>query len=265
MSVASDDSLEPAGPSPRAMPQSTPMRAENVPALGIRYWVVISLASIAGCNLGDFVSLYLHLDHLLGLLPLALILAILLTGAQRASLRGEGWYWAIILIVRTAATNLADLATHTMGLSYPWTIAALEAILVFAVLPVRPRLMVDGDLYGRPYVDAWYWGAMLTAGTLGTAVGDCVAEEFNFGTGTGTLILSAILIAILVTGFRSRWSSKTIYWLAVVAVRSAGTTAGDHLAFKDGFHLGLLTSTALSCGVFVATILLWRPSRGGKR
>ena len=53
-----------------------PMHGGGVPSIGARYWVAISLASIAGCNLGDFVSLYLHLGHWRGLLPLAVLLGV---------------------------------------------------------------------------------------------------------------------------------------------------------------------------------------------
>jgi uncharacterized membrane-anchored protein len=103
---------------------------------------------------------------------------------------------------------------------------------------------------------------MLVAGTLGTAIGDCVAEGFKLGTGRGTLLLSAILAVVLVIGSRYRWS-KASYWFAIIAVRAAGTTAGDYLAFRDGLGLGLALSTACTTGVFVATLLLWRRPKPG--
>ncbi len=37
-----------------------PMKYANVPTVDARYWTAISLASVFGCNLGDFVSLYLR-------------------------------------------------------------------------------------------------------------------------------------------------------------------------------------------------------------
>jgi len=239
-----------------------PMRPGSVPVLGGRYWVAISLASIAGCNLGDFVSLYLRLGHWLGLIPLALIFALLVFGERRSRRASEAWYWAAIIVLRTAATNLADLASHTFHIEYAWVIACLEMVQVLAVLLVMPRPVAKGrGAVVRPVADGWYWVSMLTAGTLGTAIGDCTAEVFKLGTAYGTLTLSAILAVVLALGAKSRWSTKAAYWFAIIAVRSAGTTAGDFVAFTDGLGLGLglPLATACTCGLFVAVLLLWRP------
>lgn len=237
------------------------MRPASVPRLGARYWTAISLASVAGCNLGDFVSLYLHLGHWLGLPPLALLFAGLIIGERRSGKGGEVWYWSTIIVLRTAATNLADLATHTFQLSYPWVIAGLELVQVLVILRAAPRpVLASGDRDGRPIADLWYWASMLTAGTLGTALGDCAAEDFKLGTGTATLVLGVILAVVLAMGRRSAWATKAQYWFAIIAIRAAGTTAGDFLAFKDGIGLGLLLSTSVTLATFVATLILWRTS-----
>jgi uncharacterized membrane-anchored protein len=235
------------------------MRPESTPEIGVRYWVAISAASIAGCNLGDFVSLYLHLGHWIGLLPLALVFVAILFAERRAR-PSEGWYWATILVVRTAATNAADLVTHTFKIDYSWVIAALEAVQVILVLGV-PARVIDArrGYYGRPVTGGWYWASMMAAGTLGTAIGDCTAEVFGLGTGLGTVVLSAALAVTLTFGFATRWTISASYWLAVIAARSAGTTAGDWLAFSsegDGLGLGLLLSTSVSCAVFVAILFV---------
>ena len=233
------------------------MRAGSVPVLGARYWVAISLASVAGCNLGDFVAGFLHLGHWHGLLPLAAIFALLVFGARRAAKVSEGWYWAVIIVIRTAATNLADLAADTFNIEYAWTIAVLEVLQVLVVLRLAPGFTPAGSKAPTRFVvDGWYWASMLIAGTLGTAIGDCVAEEFKLGQGYGTLVLGTILALFLVIGHRARWS-KASYWFAIVAVRAAGTTAGDFLAFRTG--LGLAVCTCCTVAVFVAMLLTWRP------
>ena len=231
-----------------------PMRYANVPVVDARYWAGISLASVFGCNMGDFVSLYLHWGHWIGLFPLAIIFAALVAWERRSARTTEVWYWAVVIVLRTAATNVADLATHTFGWRYPWVIAGLAIVQVLVILPVPPRLSATGnDRAGRPAADGWYWTSLLPAGALGTAIGDCVAEELHLGTGVGTLVLGAIFAVILAMGSRSRWSTKASYWLAIIAVRSAGTTAGDWLAFREepglsnGLHLGLPLSTAFTC------------------
>jgi uncharacterized membrane-anchored protein len=240
------------------------MRSESTPPLGLRYWAAICAASVAGCNLGDFVSLYLHWGHWMGLGPLALMLLAIMF-AEKNTRPTEAWYWAAILVVRTAATNIADLATHTFGLDYPWVIAALAVI---QVLLVRSVAWAEADgrsgPYPKPNANGWYWASMVAAGAFGTANGDATAEALKLGTGVGTLVLGAALSIALCVGFATRWSKKAVYWFAIVAARSAGTTAGDWLAFSDngrGAGLGLPASTTITCTVFIAILWFWRSSR----
>lgn len=242
-----------------------PMRYANVPMIGARYWTAISMASVFGCNLGDFVSLYLHWGHWRGLFPLAVVFAVLIVCERRFAATTEAWYWAVVIVLRTAATNVADLATHTWEWRYLGVIAALAVLQVLFILAALPRLPATGsDRDGRPATDGWYWLSLLTAGTLGTAIGDYVAEDLHLGTGFGTLLLTVICTVVLATGMRSRWLTKAGYWLAIIAVRSAGTTAGDWLAFREepglsnGLHLGLPLSTACTGALFLGTLLLWR-------
>lgn len=71
-----------------------PMRYENVPRVGASYWTAISVASIFGRNLGDFISLYLHWGHWRGLLPLAIVFAALIGCERRFTFHSQAWYWA---------------------------------------------------------------------------------------------------------------------------------------------------------------------------
>ncbi len=247
------------------------MRYGSVPAIDARYWTAMTLASIFGCNAGDDCSYYAGWNHWIGLGPLALIFAALLFSERRSAGQTQGWYWAVVIVLRTAATNLADLATHTFGLPYLKVIlglAALQAIFVWAVPSRLPAL--GTDLPGRPATDGWYWLSLLTAGTLGTTVGDWVAEELHVSTGYGTLLLGVVYVLILAMGRREQWTPKASYWLAVIAVRAAGTTAGDWLAFREdpglhnGLHLGLPLSTALSGSVFLACLYAWKTPVDGK-
>jgi uncharacterized membrane-anchored protein len=248
-----------------------PMRYANVPAVDACYWTAITLASIFGCNLGDCLSFYAHWNHWIGLGPLAVIFVALLFGERQSAFTTQAWYWTIVIVLRAAATNLADLATHTFEWPYPRVILGLAVIQALVVCPVLPRLISAGNnRTGRPATNGWYWLSLLTAGTLGTAIGDWTAEELHLGTGYGTLVLGAIFAVVLAMGSRSRWTTKAAYWLPIIAVRSAGTTAGDWLAFRDdpglsnGLHLGLPFSTALTCALFVGTLVVWKPSATGK-
>jgi uncharacterized membrane-anchored protein len=242
-----------------------PMRFESVPDVDARYWTVMTLASIFGCNTGDDCSYYAGWNHWIGLGPLALIFCALLLGERRTAGQTQAWYWATVIVLRTAATNLADLATHTFGFPYLKVILVLAVFQALVVWPVVPRLLAVGkDRPARPATDGWYWLSLLSAGTLGTAMGDWVAEELHVSTGYGTILLGVVYGLVLAMGRRSRWTRKVTYWSSVVAVRAAGTTAGDWLAFREdpglhnGLHLGLPLSTAISGALFFGCLIAWK-------
>lgn len=233
------------------------MQSKHVPALGVRYWTAVSMASVAGANLGDFLSHTLHMGHVRGLAPLALVLAGILLAERRARSGGEAYYWLAIVTLRTAATNLADFATHDLRLGYGWVIAGLAAALA-AMLEFRRgaqgRALTQA---GLPQTDGRYWTAMLIAGTLGTAAGDFVSDGLGFGAGPASLITLVVLAAVFTARARPEFAAGAFYWVAIVAVRTAGTTVGDWLA--DG--LTLAASTAGSLILLAGTLLVWGTAR----
>ncbi len=219
------------------------MQPVHVPRLDRRYWVALGLASVAGANAGDLEAHGLGLGHVAGLPLLAACVAGVLLAERRSARPGTAFYWTAILLVRMAATNLADFLTHDLRLAYPGTIAALG---IATLLPVLRARRSRDELDGRMANDGWFWAAMLAAGALGTAVGDGVAGPAGFGTGPATLVLA--VLPCLMLGLGGASPDRLGYWLAVVGIRCTGTTAGDFLAGR----LGLPASTA----TFVLLLLL---------
>lgn len=246
------------------------MQTRNVPETGPRYWAALSLASIFGANMGDFVSRILHLGHANGLPLLAVVFGLILLAERRSNPGTEAYYWLAIVTLRTAATNLADLATHDFGLGYPWVMAGLAALLVGVLVvegrsPTRARQDAESaQLRGMPATNGFYWAAMLIAGTLGTAIGDFVADDLGLGLAEGSILLGAVLAVMLYLRSRPALVTKPSYWGTIVAVRGAGTTVGDFFASRHGLGLGLPVSTPCTGLLLIAMLLLW-PAQRGKR
>ena len=74
-----------------------------------------------------------------GLGPLAAIFTALLIAEKRSTFVTEAWYWSVVIVLRAAATNLADLATHTFGWPYLRVILGLTVTQMLVVWPVLPR------------------------------------------------------------------------------------------------------------------------------
>jgi uncharacterized membrane-anchored protein len=225
------------------------MHRRNTPTTGPRYWTLIALASVFGADTGDFFAHDLGLGHLGGLPILAAAFAGTLLVERRLNAT-DAAYWIAIVLVRTAATNVGDFATHDLRLSYPATITCLAIVLAAALLTARQR---DPDRSANlPPVDALYWLSMLLAGTLGTAGGDFIAH--SIGLPQATLATCTILAALLALRAGDSFATKSFCWLCVVAIRTAGTNVGDITAD----HVGLPLATAVAGLAMLATFLIWR-------
>jgi uncharacterized membrane-anchored protein len=236
------------------------MQRAHVPSVSTRYWAALCIASVFGANTGDFIAKYLHLGHAGGLLPLAALLALVFVVERRDTLVHEAYYWTAIIIVRTAATNLADLGASDFKLAKIWLMAGLTVALALAILlnPPAKSEQSEGARFQLPTTDARYWTAMLIAGTLGTVIGDFTSFETGLGLAKASIVLSGILAVVFAFGGFGLFANIWFYWLAVVVVRAAGTSVSDYLAHNI---FGLALSTLVTGAVFVATLLVWKDRR----
>jgi len=231
------------------------MQFKNVPAIGPRYWVSIMIASICGANMGDFISDVLKLSDSGGLLMLALIFAVIVLANQWSRRGNEALYWLAILVVRAAATNLADLGIGRMHLDY----ITVSACLAIAILALRRASSLQPVTCGLPRTNGLYWLAMLTAGTLGTVVGDGIGHVIHpitVGVPISAIIATGAVAFILRQKTRLDMASAEAasYWAAIVAIRTWGTNFGDIAAF----FLSLPVSMMLSGLLLAGTLIVWR-------
>jgi uncharacterized membrane-anchored protein len=154
---------------------------------------------------------------------------------------------------------LADLGTHDLKLGYGAIEVGLTVLLIICVALDRSRdpALTDGRRPMVPATTGLYWLAMLTAGTLGTASGDFVADVAGLGLFYGSAVLAVLYGAVLLVAWRFGGMSKSWYWASIVAARTAGTTMGDLLASRHGLNLGLPLSTALTASLLAAAVILW--------
>jgi len=222
----------------------------NLPRIDASYWLALVAASIFGTNTGDFVARYLHLGHLAGLPYMALIFGAILLVARRARQGHALYFWAAIITMRTAATNVAD-AFHDFHVPYSISVAVVLVLFAASVLLYR-RVSASTGGQGAVRVDSAYWICMMLAGILGTIGGDFASFRLGL-TPLGAACVFATLIAASLW-----WFGKTAvlldpvpYWATVALIRTGGTAAGDALA--DVLRLAL--STALTGFVFVGLVL----------
>ena len=229
------------------------MKRIHVPEINMRYWLAITFASIFGTNLGD---LYAH-DSGFGLLGglwlLVALAAVTFLSERKDDRPHEVYYWLAIVIIRTGATNIADYLRHSLpavalagGL-----VALLTGLAWLSHVQAARKATVSA---GVPDTDAVYWGAMLTAGVLGTVLGDDCSHLI--GQGAASVALGALLVVALMLP-QGGAASIGAYWTTVAIARTAGTAIGDWLAESKFLNIGLPASTALSGITFIAILILF--------
>src|ERR1700761_5826679 len=103
------------------------MKIAHIPKVNARYWSAILFASLFGTNLGDVYAHDAHLGIVLGTAILAALAACVFLVERRDPAPREIFYWLVIIIIRTGATNIADYFKHII----PWV--AFGAILTAAL------------------------------------------------------------------------------------------------------------------------------------
>lgn len=231
------------------------MKSIHAPRIDARYWTAITLASVFGTNMGDFYAHNSGLGIVKGLAVLALLTAIVFAVERFDSLRHQAWYWLVIILIRTGATNIADYLAFRVripGLALTLGLAALIAIFGWGT----HRAAKAAGPNALPPTNAAYWLAMLSAGVFGTVLGDIC--EHAFGEGVAAIGLTVLLLIVLAAGFRHAAQQIAIYWLIVAVARTAGTAIGDWFAENEILKVGLPLCTLFSGIAFVAILLFWR-------
>jgi uncharacterized membrane-anchored protein len=236
------------------------MQSIHLPTLGARYWTALCLASIFGANMGDLFARDMGLGHVAGLPFLAIALAIVIVAERFDRIQHEIYYWIAIIIVRTAATNFADFAAGDLKLPRVWVMAGLTVLLAAALWLTWQYVwrLLSSKTDNMLRADLGYWICMFIAGTLGTVIGDFCSHNLGLDDAGAAIALSPIVIVLLAVGWRGSLRLLPFYWLTVVAIRAAGTAVGDFVSGRN--MLGLPMSAALTGGLFVVLLSVWKES-----
>ena len=89
--------------------------------------------------------------------------------------------------------------------------------------------------------EAFYWTAILFSNTLGTALGDFLADDSGLGFGGSALLISGIILLVILAYYFTKISRIVLFWIAFVLTRPFGATFGDLLTKPEeqgGFAYG---------------------------
>ena len=235
----------------------------KVPAVTLTFWIIKILATTFGETAGDTVSMSLNLGYLVGTAIFATLLVALVAWQIAARRFHPLLYWATIIASTTAGTTMADFATRSLGIGYPGgSLLLLGGLLTSLFVWYRAMGTISVGTVHEPRAEVYYWATITISQTLGTALGDWIADG-SLGYLGSAVIFGAALGLIALAYYRTSISRVSLFWAAFILTRPLGAVVGDFLD-KPVTHGGLELSRAgasVTLGIVILTLILALPQR----
>ncbi len=237
----------------------------KVPAVTLGFWIIKILATTLGETGGDTVSMTWDLGYLVSTAIFLTVLVMLVLIQIAAKKFHPFLYWATIVASTTAGTTMADFATRSLGVGYPGGSLILFAGLM-AVLGLWYWSLgsISVQTVSTPKVEAFYWAAITVSQTLGTALGDWLADS-GLGYEGGALVFAASLAVLIAAYYWTDISHVLLFWAAFILTRPLGATVGDFIdkpLDQGGLAWSRPVATAVIAALMIGCILVF-PQRAG--
>jgi uncharacterized membrane-anchored protein len=239
----------------------------KVPEVTLAFWFIKILATTLGETGGDAVSMSLNLGYALSSIIFIGIFVVAVIAQIAAKAFHPFLYWFVIVATTTAGTTMADFADRSLGIGYPGG-ASILFVLLMASLGVWywSAGSVSVNTVVAPKIEMFYWVAILFSQTLGTALGDWMADTNGLGYEGGALVFAAGLAVIVGAYYYTNVSRTLLFWSAFILTRPLGATLGDLLdkpLEEGGLAFDRFYASAILAAIIIACIL-FLPQRAGK-
>lgn len=231
----------------------------KVPEVTLVFWVIKILATTLGETGGDAVSMSMNLGYLVstGIFSVVFIIAVIFQ--MRSKAFHPITYWVTIIATTTVGTTLADFADRSLGIGYAGGATLLLALLVGSLLAWHRILgSISIATINSPRPEAFYWTTIMFSQTLGTALGDWVADTEGLGYAASAVIFGCTLGITAVFYYKTKISHTILFWTAFILTRPLGAVVGDFLdkpVSEGGLALSRYTATATL--LFFITFLIF--------
>jgi uncharacterized membrane-anchored protein len=242
------------------------MSMSKVPAVTLAFWIIKIAATTLGETAGDAVSMSMHLGYAIGTAIFAVFFIITVTAQVAGKSFHPFLYWAVIVATTTVGTTMADFADRSLGIGYVGGSLILFVLLMMVLGLWRFSTgSVSVNNITSPKVEIFYWVTILFSNTLGTALGDFLADSSGLGYEGGALVFSGALVVVAFAYYYTNLSHTLLFWSAFILTRPLGATLGDVLTKPldhGGLDLSRFSSSAVIAIFMVVCILLTSKKSG---
>jgi uncharacterized membrane-anchored protein len=238
----------------------------KVPEVTLGFWIIKILATTLGETGGDAVTMSMDLGYAAGTIIFFGVFVLAVIAQVRASKFHPYLYWLTIVATTTVGTTMADFADRSLGVGYAGG-SSLLLILLLASLAVWrwSEGSVSVNTVSTPRVEVFYWTTILFSQTLGTALGDWMADTNGLGFAGSALVFGAAIVAVAAMFYFTTISHVALFWTAFILTRPLGATVGDLL--DKPHELGGLALSRYTASVVLTVLILglivFVPQRAG--
>lgn len=202
----------------------------KVPEVTLIFWITKILATTLGETAGDAVSMSMDLGYLTS----SAIFLVLFGASVLVQIKAKAFhpviYWLTIITTTTLGTTVADFADRSLGIGYTGGSSLLLVLLLasLALWYFTLGTVAVGSVISAK-AEIFYWVTIMFSQTLGTALGDWVADTEGLGFAASTIIFSSLLAALALAYQFTRISHTLLFWAAFILTRPLGAVVGDLL------------------------------------
>ncbi len=239
----------------------------KVPEVTLVFWLIKIVATTLGETGGDAVSMSMNLGYAIasGIFIAVFLLAVFAQISVKAF--HPFLYWAVIVATTTAGTTIADFCDRSLGIGYPGGASILFVLLMVSLgIWYWAEGSISVETVRAPKVEMFYWTAIMFSQTLGTALGDWMADTNGLGYERGAVVFGAGLALIAGAYYFTGVSRTFLFWAAFILTRPLGATLGDLLdkpVAHGGLDINRFTASAVLTLLMIALIWFF-PQKAGK-
>ncbi|HUR66092.1 MAG TPA: hypothetical protein VMZ03_07045 [Chitinophagaceae bacterium] len=231
----------------------------KIPALTLLFWIMKIIATTFGETGGDFIAQTLNVGYGTSTIIFFSFFLVVVIAQLMSKKYIPAIYWAVIVATSTSGTTMSDYMDRTLELGYALGSLILISILIIVLIAwkITEKTISVSHIQSRRG-ELFYWTAILFSNTLGTALGDFLADDSGLGFAGSALLITAVLVLVVLGYYFTRISRVVLFWIAFVLTRPFGATFGDLLTKskeKGGLGYGTEIASLILLGLLVILII----------
>ena len=231
----------------------------KVAEITLAFWIMKICATTLGETAGDMLSMTLNIGYAASSIILLGFFIATLFAQLKSRVFHPYLYWPVILSTSTAGTTMSDFMDRTLDLGYATGSLVLVILLALSLIIWRS---ITGNLsvsnISTRKAEILYWMTILISNTLGTALGDYLADDSGLGFMGGALLIGSIIAAMALLYKLTAINRVVLFWLAFVLTRPFGATFGDFLTklpAQGGAGFGTIGSSAVLLTILLVVVV----------